>query len=428
MLGPAAEIVLLECGSRLGGCLRTVELAGPVDVGAEAFVGRRPEVPELLAELGLAEQLVHPSGLRPSIWADGVLHPLPAGTLMGLPAGPDAVAGLVDAGTLARIAAEPARPLRWVVGGDTDLASLVADRFGAQVVARSVDPLLGGVYAGRSATIGVRAALPALAARLDAGAASLSAAVAAALPPPSDRPVFGGVRDGYGVLLDALRRAAAATECRAPFVGLSRDGAGWQVDPVGRVDGVLLAVPAPAAADLLRGVAPVAAAAAAAIPSASSAVVALAVPADSPLPPNSGILIGTGEPVGAKAFTFSSRKWPHLRGRQLAGRSVALLRASFGRYGDDAVLARSNPELVATAVADLATVTGVTVTPLAVHVQRWPAALPQYRPGHAGLVAAIESSVAELAGLEVAGAYLGGVGVPACVAAGSAAAHRLMAR
>ncbi|MDN2502230.1 protoporphyrinogen oxidase, partial [Nocardia nova] len=164
-LGSELELVLVERRDRVGGILHTGELAGePVDLGAEAFVGRRPEIPALLAELGLTEQLVHPAGRRPLIWSGGTAHPLPEGTLMGIPAGPDAVDGLVDAETLDRIATEPGRPLRWERGGDVSVAELVGERFGAQVVQRSVDPLLGGVYAGRAESIGVRAALPTLAA------------------------------------------------------------------------------------------------------------------------------------------------------------------------------------------------------------------------------------------------------------------------
>ncbi|WP_157129501.1 FAD-dependent oxidoreductase, partial [Nocardia amamiensis] len=197
LLGPDADLLVLERSDRVGGILYTGELAGePLDLGAEAFVGRRPEVPELLRELGLDAQLVTPAGLRPLVWSGGAAHPLPESTLMGIPANAESMRGLVDAATLARIAAEPERPLTWEPGSDTDVYGLVAGRFGAQVAERSVDPLLGGVYAGSSRSIGVRAALPTLAAALDNGAPSLTAAVRAALPPPSNAPVFGGIRDG----------------------------------------------------------------------------------------------------------------------------------------------------------------------------------------------------------------------------------------
>ncbi|WP_227981055.1 protoporphyrinogen oxidase [Nocardia spumae] len=422
-LGSDLELILVERRERIGGILYTGELGGgPVDLGAEAFVGRRPEIPALLAELGLSDQLVHPAGRRPLIWSGGVARPLPERTLMGIPSGPDPVAGLVDEATLARIADEPGRPLRWERGGDVSVAELVADRFGPQVVARSVDPLLGGVYAGRAESIGVRAALPTLAAALDAGAPNLTRAIADALPPPSTAPVFGGLRDGYRVLLDGLREAAAPKlETDTVATSPTRTASGWAIDPIGAVDAVILATPAPVTAALLREVAPEAAAVASAIELSSSAVVALGLPVGTPLPDNSGILVATGEPLRAKAFTLSSRKWPHL-----AERDVALVRASFGRFGDDTPLSWSDEELIAAAVADLSTVTGVAMRPETALVQRWRGGLPQYAPGHTARIAELEARVAALPRLAVAGAYLHGVGVPACAASGTAAAQRIL--
>ncbi|WP_280402274.1 protoporphyrinogen oxidase [Nocardia carnea] len=421
-LGADADLTVIEGRDRLGGVLRTGTVGGePIDLGAEAFVGRRPEVPALLRELGIAGQLVHPAGLRPLIWAGGRTHPLPERTLMGIPSGPESVAGLLDAGTVARIADEPVRPFSWRPGADIEVSSLVADRFGAQTVARSVDPLLGGVYAGTASSIGLRAALPTLAAALDRGATSLTAAVSATLPPPSDAPVFGALRDGYGVLLRALAEQTAATVTRDTEVAALRRVAGrWRVDPVGEFDAVVLATPAPVTARLLTGIAPAAARAAAGIELSSSALVVLELPKDTALPLNSGVLVATGESLRAKAFTLSSRKWPHL-----AARDTAVVRVSFGRFGDDTAVALPDDDLVAVATADLATVTGVPIVPLSAAVQRWPGGLAQYAPGHTERVAEIESAVAGFGDLAVTGAYLHGVGVPACVAAATTAAHHI---
>lgn len=423
-LGAELELVLVERRERIGGTLHTGVLAGgPVDLGAEAFVGRRPEIPALLRELGLEDQLVHPSGRRPLIWAGGAAHPMPAGTLMGIPAQADSMAGLVDEPTLRQIATEPDRPLHWTPGEDVSVADLVAERFGAQVVSCSVEPLLAGVYAGLANSIGVRSALPGLAAALDAGAPNLTAAVSRALPPPSTAPVFGGIRDGYRVLLDALLAAAGPeVDFDTTAMDLTRTSHGWRLGPVGECDAIVLATPAPVTADLLATALPEAARAASRIELSSSAVVALALPAHTPLPENSGILIATGESLRAKAFTLSSRKWPHL-----ADRDVAIVRASFGRFGDDSLLALSDTDLVSVATEDLATVTATAVQPVAAAVQRWRSGLPQYAPGHAEIVSAIESAVAATPGLAVAGAYLHGVGVPACAASGTAAAEQILA-
>lgn len=423
-LGAKARIVLIEESAGLGGKLRTVSIAGrPVDVGAEAFIERRPEVPALLDELGLTDQLVHPSGARPLIYAGGRLHPLPTGTLMGIPATSASLTGLVDDATLAKIDGERRVPFEWTPGADMSVADLVGARFGEQVVRRSVDPLLGGVYSGLSDTAGVRAAVPALAKALDAGAENLSDAVTRALPPPSDRPVFGALRDGYAVLLEALERAAEPeTHHGVTASGLRRHGDRWSIDPIGEVDGVILAVPAPRATELVADAVPRAGEIAARIPLASSVVVALALPCDVGLPRNSGILVATGEALSAKAFTLSSRKWPHL-----AEREVELARVSFGRFGDDSLVDRPDEDLVELARADLEAVTGVDTAPVTTFVQRWHGGLPQYRSGHTDVISDFEAEIAGVGGLEVAGAMLHGVGVPACVATATAAAERLAA-
>jgi oxygen-dependent protoporphyrinogen oxidase len=416
--GDEASITLFDPADRLGGVLRTEEVGGvPMDIGAEAFVARRPEVPALLAELGLADRQLGTTGARPLIYSQDRLHALPPGTLNGIPSSAESLAGLVDDATLARIASEPNRPFNWQPGGDPAVAGLVADRFGEQVVARSVDPMLGGVYAGSAATIGVRSAAPTLAAALDAGAAHLSDAVRQALPPVAAGPVFGAVAGGYTVLIGELARRSRLNWVQAAVAGIEASGRGWTLrDDVGGqwpAEAVILAVPAPRLVGLVEPVAPRTAVAARRIVSASSVVVALAVPAGVRFPENSGVLVASGERLRAKAITLSSRKW----GRH---GDVELLRLSFGRLGDDVAARASDDELLAWSIQDLATVFGVAVEPVDVRVQRWPDAMPQYGPGHGDLVAELRAGLPPT--LAVAGSYLDGIGVPACIAAAGRAA------
>ena len=56
-------------------------------------------------------------------------------------------------------------------------------------------------------------------------------------------------------------------------------------------------------------------------------------------------------------------------------------------------------------------------------VTRWPRAFPQYRVHHLDAHAGIEAAVARLGGIAVAGAAYRGVGIPACIASGRAAAR-----
>lgn len=423
--GDDATITLFDPG-RLGGILRTELVGGlPMDLGAEAFVLRRPELPALLAELNLSGRQLVSTGARPLIYSERELHPLPTQTVVGIPSSPASVAGLVDEATVARIAAEPTRPLGWQPGSDPAVAALVGDRFGEQVVARSVDPLLSGVYAGSAATIGLRAAAPAVAAALDRGATSLTDAVRQALPADAGGPVFGALDGGYQVLIDELVERSRLRWVRAAVQRIDRAGHGWVLlDDTGArwsADAVILAVRAPRLAGLVEEIAPRTFAAAGRIKSASSAVVALAVPAGTPFPECSGVLVASGEPLRAKAITLSSRKWGS-RG------DTQLLRLSFGRAGDDpenSVVGISDDELLGWALSDLVDVFGLAVELVDARVVRWIDAMPQYGPGHADLVAEVRAGLPP--GLAVAGSYLDGIGVPACIGAAGRAIEAITA-
>jgi oxygen-dependent protoporphyrinogen oxidase len=276
------------------------------------------------------------------------------------------------------------------------------------------------VYAGSAATIGLRAAVPSLAAALDRGAGSLTDAVREALPPPTGGSVFGAVDGGYRVLLDELVRRAGFQWAHVTVARVDRAAGGWDlVDDEGQhwhADGVVLAVPAPRLPKLIERVAPRTAAAARRIQVASTVLVALALPGGTPVPEQSGVLVAAGERLHAKAMTLTSRKWGS-RG------NVELVRLSFGRFGDQLARSAGDEDLLSWAAADLASVFGITHEPVDWHVHRWIDAMPQYGPGHAGLVAELRAALPPT--IAVAGGYLDGIGVPACVASGTRAAASL---
>ena len=68
---------------------------------------------------------------------------------------------------------------------------------------------------------------------------------------------------------------------------------------------------------------------------------------------------------------------------------------------------------------------GIRTQPVDTLVHRWLDALPQYGPDHAGLAAEIRVDVPT--GIALAGNYLDGVGVPACVASADRAAAAIVA-
>ena len=250
--------------------------------------------------------------------------------------------------------------------------------------------------------------------------ASLTDAVREALPPPTGGSVFGAVDGGYQVLLDELIERADFRWAQVAVERVERGEQGWRlVDDEGsswHADAALLAVPAPRLAPIVADVAPRTAAAARRIEVASTALVALALPGGTPVPDRSGVLVASAERLRAKAITLSSRKWG-------ARGNVELVRLSFGRFGDDMARSVGDDDLLSWAGEDLAQVFGVTNEPVDYLVHRWIDAMPQYGPGHGDLVAGLRAGLPPT--LAVAGAYLDGIGVPACIAAATRAAASL---
>jgi len=136
----------------------------------------------------------------------------------------------------------------------------------------------------------------------------------------------------------------------------------------------------------------------------------------------SGFLVPPVDGRSIKASTFSFAKWGWVR-ESGALEGLLHLRTSLGRHGEEALLQRSDEELVALSLADLAEAVGVATPPAATHVQRWGGGLPQYAVGHLDKVARIRASVDAVPGLAVCGAAYDGVGVPAVIAS----AHRAAA-
>lgn len=440
--GEDVHVDVYEATDRIGGKLFTVPFeAGPTDMGAEAFMARRVDAVEFFRQLGLADSLVPPSGLGSLVYVDGRTEPLPRAGIMGIPATSEPVAHLVSADTAARIDAEGETPgFAWEIGGDRNVGSLVRERYGDEVVDNVVTSLLGGVYSCAADDLGVRATVPQLAAELDRlasesvdGTVHLSEAVrnlenARRELPTGQGPVFSAFRDGYQELYETLAEASGADVYIDAFISaITREDGGFRLkggeDTV--YDHVVLATPAPTASLLLKQVAPEAAATLKTVQLANSVVVGMRFATDEGLPQNSGVLVASSaNDVHAKAFTFSSRKWPHL-----AERGGALVRASFGRFGDDVALRADEDDLVDWALDDLQTITGFDGREAGleeIYVQRWLGGLPRFDEHHLATVDTARSQLDGVDGISVTGAWVAGVGVPAVIAHARAVAKQLL--
>lgn len=438
------RITLYERGDVLGGKLRTGRIAGGgVELGAEAFLTRDPSggdsaAVELARQVGLGDSLVHPAGVPAAIVADGVLHPIPGRTLVGVPGDLAALPPLAHA--TADLDRDGGRPL---LGPDQDLTvgALVRARLGDEVVDRLVDPMLGGVYAGRADDLSMTVTMPALA-RACRTEHTLVGAVRSVIGPPrppadgsaARPPIFATVAGGISRLVDAVAAASGARlELGLPVRELHRTAHGWRlvIGPAvapraADADAVVLALPARPAARLLASAHPAVAATVGGLDYASIALVTLALP--QPVPPAlstlSGLLVPATEGLTVKAATFFTTKWDHLRRAD----GVTLVRASLGRYGEEHTLQRSDDDLAATAHGELSRLLGTALPqPVDTVVRRWGGALPQYRPGHATRIRDARRSLArDIPTLALAGAGYDGVGIPICVRSGQQAADHVL--
>lgn len=438
----APDIVIMESSDRLGGALRSQAFGGRVvDVGPDGFLGRRPEALDLCREVGLGEALVPIARRGAGLWARGRLRTLPEGLALGIPtrfwpAARSGILGLRGQLGLALDMLAPRPDQRGPIG-DRSIGPLVARKLGRRVVDTLVDPLIGGIHAGSVDDMSSAATFPPLLAAAQRRG-SLMRGLRAEVPPPApdDPPLFWTLHGGLASLPAQLesRLGERGVEVRRsmPVERLERTGGTWRVQAGGgetEADAVVLALPAPAAGRLMLAHDDEAAGLLGAIDYASVVLVTFLVDAaavPSPLVgtgflvPRGGHRPRRGDDWAVTACTYLDRKWPHL-----AREGEVLLRASLGRLDDDRCAGWSDAEVCERAWRELGKFIGVTGDPAGSLVVRYPGSFPQYRVHHLLRTAGIEAAMARLGGLAVAGSAYRGVGIPACIASGRAAARAL---
>ncbi len=421
-VGADASVTLVEASGRLGGKIRTEVLNGvPVEAGPDTFLARVPWAVDLARQLGLGDDLVAPATGTAFVCHGGRLLPLPTGTVFGVPITARTLAGsnLLSPAGRARVALDLVLPRRRRdLGPDPSVAEVVGSRLGRQALERLVEPLVGGINAGRADNLSLRSAARPLSVAAECHR-SLILGLRANRPEVADTsPVFLSVAGGLGRLVDRLASSLDDTDVRlgTAAVGLTAEGGRWRIrcepGPDVLADAVVVTVPAFAAAPLLATASPEAAQRLGRIRHASVVTATLAYRPGSvrAMPEGSGFLVPRGENRLITACTFSTSKWP-----ALADGGSVLLRASAGRDGDDRSSHVDDDAVVARFHGELTDLVGATEAPVAWRVDRWDNGFPQYEPGHDERVDRIEAALARLDGIFVAGAAYRGVGIAACV-------------
>ena len=423
-LGADVALTVVESGSQLGGKVATKEFSGHlVDTGPDALLVRLPAMAALLDDLGLNDQVVAPAALGAHVWSRGHLRRLPAGTLFGIPDRllPLLKSRLLSPAGLVRAALDLVLPRRRPVDRDPSIAELVIPRLGTEVFDRLVEPLLGGVHAGRAAELSAHSTVPDIEA-IARDNRSLYLGIRRMrrnAPPASGGPALVTLDGGLARLVEALVTRLAGADLRPDStVGLiARVGDRYRVALEGGedivADAVVLATPAFATARLLADLAPDAATELAQIPYVDVATICLAYPRTAlgrPLD-GTGFLVPPEEGKFLVGCTWSSAKWPHL-----ADDTHVVIRCMVGRRGDSRWLDMDDETIVRRVHDELVQAMGLTAGPVQERVQRWPQAMPQYLVGHQDRLDALDAALRDLPGLYLTGAAYRGIGLASCVA------------
>lgn len=429
------EVVVLEGSERLGGKIRTETLAGCVaEAGPDSFITTKPDMVELVKELGLEGELLGTAGPSTvSVVLGGRLVPMPEGMSLAAPTRmlPFALSPLFSLGAKLRMAAEPLVPARRAAG-DESLAEFTRRRLGEEALERLIGPMLAGIHAGDPEKLSVKSTFPQLLEMEKKGGLARALWLGGA-PRAAARggfTTFMTLKGGLSTVVDALLRAlpAGVVKTDHPAESIRRRGGEWEVaTPRGvfSADAVVSALPAPAAAAALEWTDPELAHRLREIPFVSTATAtyvwdekSLARP-----PRGFGLLAPRREGLSVSGATFSSSKFP---GRAAPGKTV--VRCFVGGAGREEAAEAAVTRVEENARRELDALLGLGgAKPLAAKATRWIKANPQYNVGHGERLERLSSCLKSHPGLILAGSSYTGVGLPDCVRSGRRAAAKALA-
>ncbi|HSK47027.1 MAG TPA: protoporphyrinogen oxidase [Coriobacteriia bacterium] len=458
--GHDVEFVLVEKDERLGGKLFTdvfTDAEGRrfvADGGSDSFLTDKTAVHRVARLLGIFDDEVGTmdENKRTFIVKDGRLVEMPDGIMMFAPTKimPMATTKLYSWPAKFRMAFDLILPrkVRWAEGEsaqhhDESLESFVVRRLGRESLDRLAEPLVGGVNGSDPKNMSLAATYPMLLDMEQKHGSLVKGFLAQRKkveemkkkhppkPGAKRRTFFTSFHDGLQFFTDRLAEAAGHQHIRtgtgATAVIPTDDGWDVLLDSGERISGdaVIVATEGWAAAPLAAGASDRLAELVASIPCSSSATVIMAfAEEDCPFEKNwHGILSPMVEHRPLTGVSLMSSKWP-----DRAPEGTVLLRGFLGGPRDQAVLKKSDDELIEVARAQLVELLGVRpdATPVYAKLFRWDGGMPQYTLGHLDRVDEIETISASVAGFALAGGAYRGVGVPNCLESGERAVSKVL--
>lgn len=444
------DVTILEASERAGGKIITHFEDGVGDrpflleAGADAFLARqKPWAYQLALDLGLQDEILPTDDANSgvSVVDNGQLLPLPRGLNLILPTDWDAFSQspLISAAGQARMAQERVIPPRQD-DEDESVSEFVTRRLGAEAMEKLAEPLLSGIYSAHPEEQSILATFPrfrelerqhgSLLRSLDTRPRQQSSATPSGSVAPA---TFISFKNGTETLVRTLAaQVQGKLHLRSSVTEIARQGDGYRVvlaedGAVGvphiDADGIVLAVPARVAATLLASIAPAAISPLRELRTVSSGVIYLAYRSNEIAQPPAGfgVVIPRAEQRDFNAITWVSNKF-----QQRVPPGFILVRLFYGGARTPHMMERSDTEIETLARQELATLAGITATPIFGRIFRWWNAQPQYDVHHLRRIKQIDAALPP--GIELIGTPYHGVGIPDCVNQGTQAAKRLAAK
>ncbi len=412
------NIAVLEAGDTVGGVVQTLHWHDAlIELGANSFQMKSPELRQLFRELDIEDELVSGSETAKNRFI------LRGGKLQALPLSPPAAftTGILSARSKLRVLIEPFLCPKNIQ--DESLASFMRRRFGKEVVDYIVNPFIAGVYAADPEKLSLRAVFPLLAELEEEHGSVIRGMIVRMLrargekKTPKERGLF-SFRDGMQTIAHALAgRLGDALHTSHAVREISRNGKAFAIamespqgETVLRADRLVLATPAHITARLATELAPQAAAAFDKITYPPLAIVHQQIAKEKighPLD-GFGFLVPAREERSILGCIFSSSLFP---GRSPQG--IALLTTFIGGQRQPELTRLPKRTIGRLAFDELKELLNISTEPQAERVHIIEKAIPSYGLQHPRLLQEIAAQ--EKDGLYFGGNFRGGPSVGDCL-------------
>jgi len=429
------DVTVLEAAPVPGGTMRTVQEDGwLVETGPNSALETTPIFRDMFRELGIetARRYASDESNKRYVLRDGVLHPIP------MTPGAFFSTRLWSTPGKLRLLKEP------LVGRGTKeetIAEFVERRLGREILDYGINPFVAGVFAGNPEQLSVREAFPKLYAleekygglikgmikgarerkqraevakdrarmfSFEEGMQTFPAAIARSL----------GARVRYKSSVKSMQHHAPGGTAKNRFLVLTADGVSVEGDAV------VVGVPAYAAAELLRPLAPE-------LSTMLSNVY---------YPPVAEVHLGfrhdqCGRTLDGFGYLIPAREkrkilgtiWASVIFPKRAPAGHIALTTFVGGSRQPEVLGAGDTELQRIVLQELGSIMSISGEPVYSRIYRWDRAIPQYNVGYHRVIDAIEQLERDMQGLFICSNYRGGIAVGDCVMNGKKTAERISA-